>query len=42
MSASVMPSAKYSCVESPERFTSGSTAMDLMRGAARAGQRAPR
>src|SRR2546427_9823044 len=28
-----MPSARYSCSGSPERFSSGSTAMDSMRGA---------
>src|SRR3954447_26434807 len=28
ISSSVMPSAKYSCAESPERFSSGSTAID--------------
>src|SRR6267143_2120522 len=28
MSASVIPSAKYSCAGSPERFSSGSTASD--------------
>src|SRR5688572_18684023 len=32
ISASVMPSAKYSRALSPDRFSSGSTASDSMRG----------
>ena len=38
ISASVMPSAKYSCAGSPERFSSGSTASEEMR---RGGEGAP-
>ncbi len=33
MSSSVIPSARYSCVGSPERFFKGSTAIDLIAGA---------
>src|SRR5262249_7639431 len=32
MRASVIPSAMYSCVASPERFLKGNTARDLMAG----------
>ena len=32
ISASVIPSAKYSCAGSPDRFCSGSTAIDLISG----------
>src|SRR5262252_5304889 len=32
MSASVMPSARYSCVGSPDRFFKGRTAKDWIRG----------
>ncbi len=32
ISSSVMPSAKYSWLGSPERFSSGSTAMEAIRG----------
>jgi len=36
MSASVMPSARYSCPGSPERFFRGNTAKDLIAGCFRA------
>src|SRR6476659_6875548 len=35
ISSSVMPSAKYSCDGSPERFSKGRTAMESMRGGGR-------
>ncbi len=34
MSASVIPSARYSCAGSPDRFFKGSTAKDLILGCA--------